>query len=82
MWKRYPPIVVAMCLATLADAAEVRYYPVPQGSRPHDVAPAPDGTVWYTSQPKGEVGRLDPKTGKVEQIPLGTGSSAPTARRG
>jgi virginiamycin B lyase len=50
-------------LATLALAAglplaaggqqggrEVREYPVPAGSRPHDVAPARDGGVWYTAQ--------------------------------
>ncbi len=24
-------------------------YPVPAGSRPHDVAPAEDGGVWYTA---------------------------------
>jgi virginiamycin B lyase len=58
-----------------ASAAEVRYYPVPKGSHPHDVAPAPDGTVWYTAQPKGELGRLDPKTGKTEHIRLGLGSA-------
>ncbi|HUP71657.1 MAG TPA: hypothetical protein VM282_01280 [Acidimicrobiales bacterium] len=49
-------------------------YPVPAGSRPHDVAPAPDGTVWYTGQGSGELGRLDPATGAVERIALGTGS--------
>lgn len=78
MWKRLPSIAlasIAMSFATSSYSAEVRYYPVPKGSRPHDVAPAPDGTVWYTSQPKGELGRLDPRTGKVEQIPLGRGSS-------
>ena len=67
--------VLAACAACGALAAEVRYYPVPAGSHPHDVAPAPDGSVWYTSQPKGALGRLDPATGKVEQIPLGSGSS-------
>jgi virginiamycin B lyase len=61
--------------AALAQAAQVRYYPVPKGSHPHDVAPAPDGKVWYTSQPRGELGRLDPATGKIEHIPLGMGSS-------
>ncbi|MGZ5035075.1 MAG: Vgb family protein [Usitatibacter sp.] len=61
--------------ASLAPAAEVRYYPVPRGSHPHDVAPAPDGTVWYTAQRRGELGRLDPRTGKTEHIPLGRGSS-------
>jgi virginiamycin B lyase len=38
------------------------------------VAPAPDGTVWYTGQGAGVLGRLDPKTGDVERIPLGQGS--------
>lgn len=66
---------LAALLATVTLAAEVRYYPVPKGARPHDVAPAPDGSVWYTSQPHGELGRLDPATGKVDRIPLGSGSS-------
>lgn len=68
-------LLVSVLASTLLAAAEVRYYPVPSGSRPHDVAPAPDGSVWYTSQPKGVLGRLDPKTGKVAEIALGSGSS-------
>lgn len=79
MSKRPLRAAFAACIlfftATFAAAAEVRYYPVPKGSRPHDVAPAPDGTVWYTSQPYGELGRLDPKTGNIERIKLGMGSS-------
>ncbi len=55
--------------------AVVREYAVPPGSAPHDVAPAPDGTVWYTAQAAGELGRLDPATGKVERVPLGDGSA-------
>ena len=58
-----------------SSAQEVRYYPVPRGSQPHDVAPAPDGTVWYTAQAKASLGRLDPATGKVEEVPLGSGSA-------
>jgi len=54
-----------------AMAAEVAYYPVSSGTGPHDVAPAPDGTVWYTGQRKGFLGRLDPKTRNNEEIPLG-----------
>lgn len=50
-------------------------YPVPAGSRPHDVAPAPDGTVWYTAQRLGELGRLEPATGETHHIPLGAGSA-------
>jgi len=54
---------------------EIREYPVPAGSHPHDVAPAPDGSVWYTAQQTGELGRLDPTTGETRHIPLGSGSS-------
>jgi len=57
-----------------AFAEEVAYFPVPKGDHPHDVAPAPDGTVWYTGQFAGVLGRLDPKTGAIERIPLGEGS--------
>ncbi|NWG25066.1 MAG: lyase [Pseudorhodoplanes sp.] len=67
--------IAALLAIDAPEAAEVAYYPVPAGSRPHDVAPAPDGTVWYTAQGKGELGRLDPKTGKIEIIPLGPGSA-------
>jgi virginiamycin B lyase len=49
-------------------------YDVPAGSRPHDVAVGDDGRVWYTAQGSGELGRLDPLTGEVEEVPLGDGS--------
>jgi virginiamycin B lyase len=62
-------------LALPVQAAEVKYFDVPQGDHPHDVAPAPDGTVWYTGQRAGVLGRLDPKTSQVERIPLGNGSA-------
>ena len=71
------PASLAFVLASvpaLAVADEVRYFDVPKGDRPHDVAPAPDGTVWYTGQVAGVLGRLDPKSGEVERIPLGQGS--------
>ena len=55
--------------------AAIQEYPVPAGTHPHDVAPAPDGTVWYTAQHVGALGRLDPVTGETHHIPLGTGSA-------
>jgi len=55
--------------------SDVQEYPVPPGSHPHDVAPAPDGTVWYTAQRSGGLGRLDPKTGETHLILLGQGSA-------
>jgi virginiamycin B lyase len=66
---------VATTAAADADAAQVRTYAVPAGSRPHDVAPAGDGTVWYTAQGSGVLGRLDPSTGKTHEVKLGAGSA-------
>ncbi|MDY0351014.1 MAG: hypothetical protein RBR09_07160 [Desulfobulbaceae bacterium] len=50
-------------------------YDVPPGSHPHDVAPAPDGGVWYTAQRLGALGRLDPESGETRHIQLGEGSA-------
>jgi len=61
--------------ASPRTAPELQEYPVPAGSRPHDVAPAPDGTVWYTAQSAGALGRLDPPTGETHHVPLGQGSA-------
>ncbi|MGH2673978.1 MAG: virginiamycin B lyase family protein [Actinomycetota bacterium] len=52
-----------------------REYPVPVGSHPHDVAPAPDGRVWYTAQGSGELGVLDPATRRTRHVALGPGST-------
>jgi virginiamycin B lyase len=41
----------------------------------HDVAPAPDGGVWFTAQRSGHLGWFDPKTGRTELIALGGGSA-------
>jgi virginiamycin B lyase len=67
--------LAAVLTSFAANAEEIRYYPVPDGAGPHDVASAPDGGVWYTAQGQGALGRLDPETGAVEQIPLGEGSA-------
>jgi virginiamycin B lyase len=53
----------------------VATYPVPAGSHPHDVAPAADGGIWYTAQASGELGWLDPASGEVREVSLGTGSA-------
>lgn len=79
------PLVLAVWLLTglaLPQAAPAQspargtaqVYPVTPGSGPHDVAPAPDGKVWYTAQLQGALGILDPRTGAVRQVPLGQGS--------
>jgi hypothetical protein len=44
-----------------ADAAvRATEYPVPGGSHPHDVAPAADGSVWYTAQAHRAAGAPGP----------------------
>jgi virginiamycin B lyase len=53
----------------------LREYRVFDGAGPHDVAPARDGTVWFTAQAAGELGRLDPGTGRVRRVRLGAGSA-------
>ena len=73
--KQIAIAALGLCATAPTLAADVRYYPVPKGSHPHDVAAAPDGNVWYTAQRSGELGILDPRTGKTEHIALGKGSS-------
>ena len=60
--------------APTATPARVQEYDVPAGSRPHDVAVAADGVVWYTAQGSGKLGRLDPATGRITEVRLGDGS--------
>ena len=67
-----------LAVPSLASAqTSVQEYPLPPRITAHDVwaDPAPDGPVWFSGQGSGNAGRLDPKTGKVELIPLGRGSS-------
>ena len=53
----------------------IQEFSVPSGSQPHDVAPAKNGSVWYTAQGSGDLGLLDPATGKTHHISLGQGSA-------
>ena len=53
----------------------MKEFQVPQGTHPHDVAPAANGSVWYTAQGSGELGLLDPFTNKTFHTALGKGSA-------
>ncbi len=68
-------IIVTAAALSPAGGASVGFYQLPENAYPHDVAPAADGTVWYSGQRLGVAGRFDPKTGKAEHIPLGRGSA-------
>jgi len=72
--------VVASLLFAAAPAAaqvSVQEYPVPRGHGIHDVwaDAAPNGPVWISAQGSGHLGILDPKSGRVEFVALGSGSS-------
>src|SRR3954469_18856224 len=41
----------------------------------HDVAPAPDGGVWFTAQASGHLGWFEPASGRTELVALGGGSA-------
>ena len=69
---------VLCALATAATAqVRVQEYSVPPGHGVHDVwADAnPGGPIWISAQRSGNLGILDPKSGKVEFVKLGAGSS-------
>src|SRR5919109_1527568 len=78
-------LVASAAIAILAPAVSsthgsglqygIREYPVRAGSHPHDVAPARDGGIWYTAQATGELGWLDPHTGRTRLTRLGGGSA-------
>src|ERR1700751_1469968 len=59
---------------TACAGMAMQTFPVLAGAGPHDVYPAPDGTVWFTAQSAGKLGRLDPRTGKSDLIALGPGA--------
>src|SRR5438309_4236780 len=70
-------MLAAMLVMLTADATahakmEMRTFPVLAGAGAHDVYPAPDGTIWFTAQSAGKLGRLDPRTGKSDLIALGS----------
>jgi virginiamycin B lyase len=59
-----------------ASCLTLTTYPVGAGEHPHDVSSAADGRrIWYTAQNAGALGLLDPETGEVEMVPLGSGSA-------
>jgi len=63
--------------ASFSGHAAPAYFDVSKGAHPHDVAAAPGAgaPVYYTAQMTGKLGILDPKTGKYEEIALGSRSA-------
>lgn len=58
-----------------APRFETRLFQLPEGSRPHDAAPGPEGQIWYTAQRQGALGIIDIASSEIRQVPLGEGSA-------
>ena len=69
-------VLLATSLGCGAEVS-VQEYPIPRGLFAHDVwaDPAPGGPVYFSAQRSGHLGILDPKTGKVDTVPLGANSA-------
>ena len=56
----------------------IKQWPVATpGSRPHDPRATHDGSIWYTGQLAGVLGRLDPDTGQIKEFQLKTPHTGP-----
>lgn len=45
-------------------------YRIPVPAQPHGIAIADDGAVWWTGKYGGNIGRLNPRTGRMKVFPL------------
>jgi virginiamycin B lyase len=67
---------IALLGSILAAAGQTsQVFQLPAGSYPHDVAPAPDGKIWYSAQRNGALGIFDPATGASREVKLGSRSA-------
>jgi virginiamycin B lyase len=64
-------------LAQTQASTRLQSWPLntPRATGIHDVAPAPDGGVWFSAQRSGHLGWFNPQDGKTELVALGSGSS-------
>lgn len=69
------PIFQDVAFAQTDTNPLIKEFQVPSGSHPHDVAPAKNGSIWYTAQRLGALGILDPISGRTHHIDLGEGSA-------
>jgi virginiamycin B lyase len=70
-------LALALLATTDKIGAQPRYFDVPSGGHPHDVAASPrvGGPVYYTAQMTGKLGILEPASGRTEEVPLGRNSA-------
>ncbi|MDB5843795.1 MAG: Twin-arginine translocation pathway signal [Polaromonas sp.] len=67
----------AQAQALTAGSGRMQSWPLqtPRRTGIHDVAPAPDGGVWFSAQASGHLGWFDPRSGRTERVALGPDSS-------
>jgi virginiamycin B lyase len=72
---RLPLLLLVPSLA--CAQVSVQEFTLPRGHAAHDVwaDSAPGGPVWFSAQGSGHLGILDPKSGKVDLVPLGEGAA-------
>jgi hypothetical protein len=70
-------VLAALAVASASARAQEssKYYELPKGDYPHDVAVRSSGEVWYAGQNLGIAGRLNPASGEIERISLGKKSA-------
>ncbi len=72
------PVIAGLPLpAHAAETPALQSWPLnaPRRTGIHDLAPAPDGGVWFTAQHSGHLGWFDPTAAKTDLVALGAGSS-------
>jgi virginiamycin B lyase len=63
-------------IATIDPATmKERRFALPEGARPRRIAVLPSG-IWYGDYARGNLGRLDPATGKVTEFPMPAGKAS------
>jgi virginiamycin B lyase len=77
MISRLLPSLLLVASTLAAAQVSVQEYPLPSRLRVHDVwaGAQPNGPVWFSAQGSGHLGILDPRSGKVDLVELGPGSS-------
>src|SRR5438132_1324162 len=58
------------------ESLEIAEYPLPDGARPRRLAVAPDGSIFYSDYARGQLGRFNPASRKVEEWPSPGGAGA------
>jgi len=70
-------VLLALVIAPAFAQVTVQEYLVPEGHGIHDLWAdrTPGGPIWFSASVSGRLGILDPKSGKVDFVALGSGAS-------